>query len=65
MHDETLLAIETLVHSNCLTLADALEMAYKAGHRKACKELDKGELLVINGGAKQNNVITSTNGDSP
>jgi hypothetical protein len=48
--DEVLQAIETLVVNNCLTLSEALEKTYLAGHRKAAKELEtKSTLTVIRG----------------
>lgn len=43
--DEVLQAIETLVNNNCLTLSEALEKTYLAGHRKAAKELHNQQQL--------------------
>ncbi len=43
--DEVLQAIETLVVNNCLTLSEALEKTYLAGHRKAAKELESKSII--------------------
>lgn len=37
---EIIPALETLVVNNCLTVAEALEKAYLAGHRVAVKNLE-------------------------
>lgn len=46
MH-EILQAIETLTDKNCMTLSEALEKAYLAGHRTAVKEMTKTELTLV------------------
>lgn len=56
--NEILDAFSILVENNCMTLQEALEKAYLAGHRKAVKELSPCELVAV-ASAGNNNRQTS------
>lgn len=43
-------ALETLVNNNCLTIAEALEKAYLAGHRVAVKQLEPSLPMLVSSG---------------
>lgn len=58
MH-EILQAIETLTDKNCMTLSEALEKAYLAGHRTAVKELDKTSLSLVTHAASSSGIVAS------
>jgi len=44
---EILPAFEVLVNNNCLTIAEAIEKAYIAGHRAATKALEPTQLTLV------------------
>jgi len=56
---EILPAFEVLVNNNCLTIAEAIEKAYIAGHRAATKALESPQLSLVLGSN-----VTSTRGVS-
>lgn len=45
--NEILTALDTLVSNNCLTIAEALEKAFMAGHRQAVKHLEPSAPILI------------------
>lgn len=45
--NEILQALETLVANNCLTVSEALDKAYLAGHRCAVKQLEPTQLALV------------------
>lgn len=58
---EILPALEILVNNNCLTVAEALEKSYLAGHRVAVKNLEPVAPILV---AYSGENVTSPRGKS-
>jgi len=57
-------ALETLLNESAMTIPEALEKAYKAGHRTAVKSLEPIQLVGIGGSAGMTTYTATTIGQT-